>query len=89
MRYGINLDSILKSCLDDFLNKHYLSHEDYKFLKPCDSKPGIIYKLCKIHIKLIVSQEILLFRPILSAVGTSTYNLAHCSVPFLKEYTIN
>ena len=30
------------SCLDDLLNKTYLSKDDYKYLKPCESKPGII-----------------------------------------------
>ena len=29
------------------------------------------------------------FRPILSAIGTATYNLAKFFVPFLKEFTVN
>ena len=30
------------SCLDDLLNKMYLSKDDYKYLKPRGNKPGII-----------------------------------------------
>ena len=39
----------MKSCLNDLLNNNYLSQEDYKFLKPCGRKPGIMHRLCKVH----------------------------------------
>ena len=49
VRHLLDLELEIKSCLDDLLNKNYLSKDDYKYLKPCGSKPGIMYGLCKIH----------------------------------------
>ena len=74
----------IKSCLDHHLNKIYLSKDDYKYLKPCGSKPGIMYGLCKIHKGTTVNDPVPPFRPILSAIGTCNYNLAKCFVPILK-----
>ena len=48
-----------------------------------------MYGLCKVHKFNPVRRDIPTFRPILSAIGTSTYNLAKFFVPILKEYTIN
>ena len=67
---------IAKPCFDDFLNKNYLSKDDHKYLKPCGSKPGIMYGLCKIHKCTTVNDPVPSFRPILSASGTYNYNLA-------------
>ena len=66
------MESTIKSCLDDLLNNNYLSQEDYKFL--------IMYGLCKDHKFNPVTKDVPPFRPILSAIGTSTYNLAKCFV---------
>ena len=49
LRHLLNTESTIKSCLDNLLNHNYLSQEDYKFLKPCGSKPGIMYGLSKVH----------------------------------------
>ena len=49
VRHLLDMELEIKSCLDDLLNKNYLSKDDYKYLKPCGSKPGIMYGLCKIH----------------------------------------
>ena len=49
IRHLLDMDLEIKSCLDDYLNKNYLSEDDYKYLKPCGSKPGIEYGLCKTH----------------------------------------
>ena len=35
-----------KSCLDDLQNSSYLSDDDYIFVEPYGSKPGVIYGLC-------------------------------------------
>ena len=78
----------IKSCLDNLLNKNYLSKDDYKYLKPCGSKPGIMYGLCKIHKGTTVNDPVPPFRPILSAIGTFNYNLAKFFVPILKQFTI-
>ena len=66
----------IKFCLDDLLNQNYLSKDDYKYLKPCGSKPGIMYVLCKIHKGTLVNDRVPPFRLILSAIGTCNYNLA-------------
>ena len=79
----------IKSCLDDLLNKNYLSKDDYKYLKPCGSKPGIMYALCKIHKGTTVNDPVPPFRPILSAIGTCNYNLEKIFVPVLKQFTID
>ena len=39
----------IKSCLDDLCDDNYISKDDFKFLKPCGSKPGVMYGLCKAH----------------------------------------
>ena len=76
VRHLLDMELEMKSCLDDLLNKNYLSKDDYKYLKPCGSKPGIMYGLCKIHKGTTVNDPVPPFRPILSAIGTCNYNLA-------------
>ena len=49
IQHLLDIESSIKNCLDGLLNNHYLSKEDYKFLKPVGSKPGIRYDLCKVH----------------------------------------
>ena len=48
-----------------------------------------MYRLCKVRKFDHIKRDIPPFRPILSAIGTSSYNLAKFFVPILKEYTIN
>ena len=66
-----------------------MSDDDYKFLKPCGSKPGVMYGLCKVHKGVLVNDPAPPFRPILSAIGTCSYNIAKFFVPILKQFTIN
>ena len=89
IRHLLDIEVTIKSCLDDLLNNNYLSKEDYKLLKPCGSKPGIMYGLSKVHKFNSDTEEVPPFRPILSAIGTATYNLAKFIKPILKEYTSN
>ena len=49
IRHLLEMELEIKSCLDDLLNKNYLSKDDYKYLKPCGSKPSIMYGLFKIR----------------------------------------
>ena len=65
-----------------------------KFLKkkknelyPSGSKPGVLYGLSKVHTAL--EDGIPSFRPILSAIGTSTYKLAKFCDQLLKPLTNN
>ena len=73
-----------------FLNNNYVLQEDYKYLKPCGSKPGIMYGLCKFHKFNPITRDVSTFQPILSIIGISTYNLANFLYQFLKNtYTFN
>ena len=65
----------------------HLSDEDYNFLKPVGSNPGILYGCCKVH-KPTVGQSPP-FRPIISAIGTAFYKIAKFFVPVLKVFSIN
>ena len=51
------------------------------------SQPGVFYGLSMVHEKFI--DGFLVFRPILSAIGTSTYKVAKFLVPILKDLTSN
>ena len=89
IRQLLDMEKEIKSCLDDLQNSNYLSEDDYKFMKPCGSKPGVMYGLCKVHKGITPNDSVPPFRPILSAIGTCSYNLAKFFVPLLKQYTIN
>ena len=89
LRHILDMEKAIKFCLDDLLDNGYISKEDFKYLKPCGSKPGIMYGMCKVHKVVDDVDKVPPFRPILSAIGTCTYNLAKFFVPILKEFTIN
>ena len=82
-----------ESCLDDLYNHNYLSKDDYKFLKPCDSEPGVLYGMCRVHKGTTDNDDVSPFRKVLSATGTYNYNLSNSfctnieavSFPFCKE----
>ena len=48
-----------------------------------------MYGLCKVHKYNTSTNDIPPLRPILSAIGTATYNLAKFFLPILKEFTVN
>ena len=57
-------------------------------MRLCDSKPGVLYRLCTVHKKPNEPNSLPPLCPILSAIGTCLYNL----IPILKEFkkfTIN
>ena len=85
----MNIESSIKNCLDDLFNNNYLSKEDYKFLKPVGTKPGIMYGLCKVHKYNSSTNDIPPFRSILSAIGTAKLVLAKFFIPIPKEFTVN
>ena len=89
IRYLLDLELPIKNCLDDLLKNDKITKENYNYLKPCGSRPGILYGLCKIHKRKENENDIPPFRPILSAIGTCTYNLAKFFVPLLKDLTLN
>ena len=69
VRHLIDIELEVKYCLYELLNKNYLSKYDYKYLKACGSKPGIMYGHRKIHKGNTVNDPVRPFRSILSAMG--------------------
>ena len=67
------MEETIKSFLKELLENEFLSNEDYKFLLPVGSNPGLLYGLCKVHKGTENNTSTPPFRPILSAIGTSTY----------------
>ena len=69
----------------NILETQETSIEQYKDLNRTVSRPVIIYGLAKVH--KIVTDTLLFFRPILSAMGTPTYKLAKFLAPMLESLT--
>ena len=42
LQHLLDLEVNIKTCLDNLLEKQYISKEDCNFLKPCGSRPGIM-----------------------------------------------
>ena len=59
----------------------------FKSLEDQGSKPGVLYGFTKIH--KVLEDETPSFRPILSAIGTPTYNLVKFCDRLLKSLTSN
>ena len=87
------------TCQEKRINKIYeklvdsnsMSEETRRYLKPVETRLGIMYGSCKMHKKC--ADGCPLFRPISSALQTPTYKLAKYLVPFLEplishKYTI-
>ena len=84
VRHLTDIESSIKHCLDDLLENDYLSKEDYNYMRACGSKPGVLYRLCKVHKKPDEPNRLPPFRPIFSAIGTCSYNLAKFFLRILK-----
>ena len=68
-----------------------ISEETRRSLKPVGTRPGVMYRICKVHHNIIDNRPP--FQPILPAISTPTYILARFLVPILKfltstEYTV-
>ena len=87
LRHVLDMETVVTKCLERLLSNNSITEEEFKFLKPVGSKPGVLYGLCKVHKE--TSGRSPPFRPILSAIGTSTFNIAKFFVPILKDYTMN
>ena len=64
-------------------NDKLLNDDQYNFMYPSGSRPGILYGLPKVH-----KQNVPL-RPILSAIGTCGYKLSKFLLPFIEPITKN
>ena len=78
---------ILKKRAIDLLkklkNKNAIIEETYNKLRLVGSRPGIFYGSAKVHKPL--KNGLPSFRPILSAIGTSTYKLAKHKMSLLLK----
>ena len=68
-------------------NKNAISEETYNKLMPVGSKPGTLYGSARLHKPLI--NGLPPFRPILSTIGTPTYQLAKFLVLVMSDITQN
>ena len=91
VNYTINVEKKFKQLFKDLLDNDKISRDEYDKICPKGSRPGILYGIPKIH-KPVVN-NLLKFRPILSAVNTPGYNIAKFLMPILEplihnEFTI-
>ena len=78
----------IKKFLRELKEKEVITSDELKKMCPKGSSPGILYGNCKVH-KIVPEGEVPPFRPILSAIGTVSYNLAKYLVPVLSPLTVN
>ena len=83
----INLEKKIREPLKELYQLDIIDKKTYDKLCPVGSHFGILYGLAKVHKQLINNCPP--FRPILSAIGTPTYNIAKFLVPILKPLTTN
>ena len=83
----INLEKKIREPLKELYQLEIIDKKTYDKLCPVGSHFGILYGLAKVHKQLVNNCPP--FRPILSAIGTPTYNIAKFLVPILKPLTTN
>ena len=89
VRHLYSMEEAIRSFLKELFENEYLCEDDYKFMLPVGSNPGILYGLCKVHKDEGTDNFIPPFRPILYSIGTCTYKMAKFLVPILNEHTNN
>ena len=89
LRYLLGKEEELKDFLKDLKDKKVISDQDYTRMVPIGCSPGILYGLCKVHKEVPPGDTCPPFRPILSAIGTASYNVAKFLVPILEPLTTN
>ena len=68
----LEMEGEIRTILQELVDDQYLSKQDYDFLKPIGSRPGILYGLCKVH-KTVVDESplfVLSYRPSVPVVIT-------------------
>ena len=89
IRHLLDMKFEIKYRLDNLYNHNDLSKDNYKFLKPCACKLGVMYGLCKVHKTTTDNDNVPAFRLLLSAIDTGNYNLSKFFVSILKQFGIN
>ena len=87
LNYVINQEKRLKSVYKTLLDNGSINKEVYNKLCPTGSRPGIMYGLPKVHKPCVDNCPP--YKPIPSAIGTPTYNLAKFLVPIMSPLTTN
>ena len=82
-----NLEKRITSELKLLKNKEIIEKSTYKNIKSVGSRPGILYRLGKIHKEFCNGPPP--FCPIVSATGTPTFELAKFLLKFLTPSTAN
>ena len=82
IRHMINVRIAYKEVLDDLLRKGKISQQTFWKLDHIGCKPEVLYGLSKVHKSLVNGLPKL--RPILSAIGTASYNLSKFLIPILS-----
>ena len=87
LQYIKKQEDRIREVIDNLYKSNKILKHQHDKMYPIGSRPGILYGLGKVHKPLIDGHP--KFRPILSAIGTSTYNLAKFLNPILCEITTN
>ena len=82
MNFILNKEKKLKKIIKSLYEKGCFTKSEYLKICSTGSKPSILYREAKVHKP--VEDNCLSFRPILSTMGTPTYELAKFLVPILK-----
>ena len=91
LNFILNKEKRLREIIKPLYEKGCFTKSEFLKIFPTGSKPGILYGQAKVHKPL--EDNCPSFRPILSAIGTPTYDLAKFLVPVLiplteNEYTV-
>ena len=92
LNFILNKENRLREIIKPLYEKGCFTKSKFLKIWPTGSKPGILYGQAKVHKP--VEDNCPSFRPILSAIGTPTYDLAKFLVLILKplienEYTVH
>ena len=87
LNFIIGIEKKLTKLLKELKASGTILENDCKSFKPRRSSFGVLYSLCKTHKKVL--DKFPPFRPILSAIKTSSYNLAKFLVPLIQHITKN
>ena len=87
LNFAINQEKRVENILKKLVASNSISEETRRSLKPVGTRPGIMYRLYKVHKDII--DNCLPFGPVLSAINTPTYKLPKILVRILKSLTSN
>ena len=87
LNFLIGIEKKLNDLLKELKASEATSTIDYKKRKPRGSSFGVLHGLCKTHEKVL--DKCPLFRPILTAIKTSSYNLVKFLFLLIEPITKN